>query len=388
MHELAIRTRTLIATALSQFTQSAEVADVIGLGIASGKNVLLYGPGGYGKSEMTKAILDTSFEPDVQIWKMQLHVESTISSLFGGMNMRELRDTGREVYNVQGGMSEAHIVVLEEMLDAPPAVLASLKTLFTERAILNGAQREPSDIRFAIALTNKAPEEIMSLGPSEEATMERFPLRLMVVWNKDTVEDRRALYDLVHDNAVALPRRLAQPLTLAELEQMAALVDAVSITASYKATKAQLVSRLKALKTISPRVDIQADAVAKASAWFAGRNKVTLEDLRVMRFFAVDDPTKSAEYDQIFFEVVEMKLREEKDREFMDGTKKVVEDLKAAMRHGFNTANDAATAAKEARTYAEMIVQQEVLEHNKDERQRLSDELRKAANELLLSLAN
>jgi len=386
MNTLAVKLNSAVGDALKNFVQTDEVAEAFKLGLASGKNILMHGVGGYGKSEMTNAVLANAIAPDIRVWKSQLHVESTISSLYGGIDMKTLRETGEERYRVKWSILTSDVAILEEMLDAPPAVLASLKTLFTERALLNGGQRVESQCKLAIALTNRTPEEIIQLGRSEAATLERFPIQLEVAWKKDNADARLKLYKTVHfENGNG---RETEKLTRRELSELPRLVRAVRFTEDYLRKKAAFSVELKKLHLISPRLDIWADQLAQAAAFLAGRTEVTLDDLRVFRYLAADEAGKVEKFDQIFLQVVDFARKMDEDVKFLDAIEQAFQSIYDWNRHERNGDLQAVVSkAKEAKANKARLQGRSVLEQNKDRRQQLVGQLDQLATNMPVSLA-
>ena len=111
-----------------------EVTDAIFLGVELKKNVLLYGRGGHNKSEGTLQIL--SLMKDNGLITTDPFIISfgdglTEESLLGGINIKKFKDTGELEYLFKNSFMESEIVIIEEIFDAPPQVLLSLKDILT-----------------------------------------------------------------------------------------------------------------------------------------------------------------------------------------------------------------------------------------------------------------
>ena len=171
-----------------KFYKSEEVFEVLEAAHLSRQNVVLYGPGGYGKSEMTAQFLRNIGARDHQVTIKALSAGTSIDDLFGGVNMKVLQDTGEIIYNVEKSIFSTPYLVLEEAFDAPVRVLESMKDVLTSKRIRNGAQSFEIKTKFIIVCTNRSKEEL-SEDNSSKALMERFPLSLKVHWDSHTVED-------------------------------------------------------------------------------------------------------------------------------------------------------------------------------------------------------
>lgn len=160
------------------FIFSDLVVDCLYTGLVSDKNVLLFGEGGYGKSEITEAFFKTmGVEPFVQSCGEGM----TVDMLFGGIDMKKFTDTGSVEYLVENSFMNHEYVVFEELLDAPMTVLLSLKDILTSKRFRNGTQQFNIKTKFIVCLTNRTRAEV-SEDNSTKALMERFPLELEVKW--------------------------------------------------------------------------------------------------------------------------------------------------------------------------------------------------------------
>ena len=160
------------------------------------KNILLVGPGGHAKSEFVSSwAAARELTPFVQACGEGL----TEDRLYGGLNFAALNagSDARIEWCLERSFSNHEFVVLEELLDAPASVLLSLKDTLTSREVRNGAQRAPLQTRCLVALTNKTPQEITEMGPSQAALMERFPLQMEVKWDSYDAESYEALFQAV-----------------------------------------------------------------------------------------------------------------------------------------------------------------------------------------------
>lgn len=168
-----------------QFILSEAVTDILLQGFDMGSNVLLFGRGGHGKSEITQLVLSElkskgliSTDPYIKALGDGL----TVEELFGGINIKKMKDTGELEYLYANSFMNHEVVVLEEIFDAPPQVLLALKDVLTSKLARNGNQTFPLKCKYIIALTNKSKEEFSS-DDSLEALTQRFPLELKVEWD-------------------------------------------------------------------------------------------------------------------------------------------------------------------------------------------------------------
>jgi len=150
-------------------------------------NVILFGRGGNGKSELT---LDFFNEYGITPFVLTMGSGMSPDRLFGGINVKEINDTGKIEYLVENSWMNHEYVVFEEMMDAPDFVLEQLKDIISSGIFRNGTQTFPIKTKLIVCCTNRTREEFAK-NLSLKALMERFPLELLVEWkdyNRTTYE--------------------------------------------------------------------------------------------------------------------------------------------------------------------------------------------------------
>lgn len=250
-----------ISTALSaDFVKSADMARIIALAIEAGKNILLWGPGGHGKSEMVaKALSVVATEDEIFIQSFGEGMDE--ATLWGGLDFAALENEKVLRYFPENSFLEKPYAVFEEIFDAPAQVLLALKDTLTAKKMRKGAQVYPMKTQVIIACTNKDPDEISGLGPAAAALIERFPLQLKVEWESYEATDYTELFRKVSP-------RLGGP----------DLNGASAILAEVFAKVAQ------GGEIISPRTAVHALGVVKASASLRGSDMVEMQDLLNLTF--------------------------------------------------------------------------------------------------------
>jgi hypothetical protein len=146
----------------------------------TGENVILYGPGGYGKSESSLAFFESK---GIEPYIMTLGTGTTVDRLFGGVDLPKFNETGRLEYLVENSFMNHEYVILEELLDAPDYILEPLKDILSSGKFRNGSQVFEIKTKLIICCTNKERAEF-SKNNSLKALMERFPLETKVVWKE------------------------------------------------------------------------------------------------------------------------------------------------------------------------------------------------------------
>lgn len=176
-----------IESVLKKFTKSEKFAKALKIAIDNEENIIVFGPGGYGKSDMIREVLTTAGIMD-KSFIMSCGEDTDESKLYGGIDIPAMKE-GKLRYNIKDSFINYPIVVFEELLDAQVNALLSLKDTLEAREFRKGSQRQKIRTKMVIALTNKSPEEVSQMGPYAEALMQRFRIELEHKWSSHTKKD-------------------------------------------------------------------------------------------------------------------------------------------------------------------------------------------------------
>ncbi len=239
----------------SSFVFYEEVAEVLAVALAAGKNVILWGPGGHAKSAMvTQVVRGLGLEAETFVQSFGEGMDE--ARLWGGLDFKKL-DTEKvlEFYPERSFLA-TNYAVFEELFDAPPSVLLSLKDTLTAGALRNGAQTFKMQTKSIIVCTNREPGELSQLGPAVAALVERFPLQLRVAWPSYMAKDYLAMYTKLPSALNGFTAILAEVLGKATGEG----------------------------NIVSPRTAMHARDAVLGHAKARGAAHAEKEDLRVLRF--------------------------------------------------------------------------------------------------------
>ena len=171
-----------IGPSANSFVFMEKTSKILEIGFSTNKNLVLYGPGGHGKSEITAAFFaDRGIDPYV----ITMGTGMTTDRMFGGLDIPTFNATGKIEYLVENSFMNHEYVVFEEMFDAPDFILEQLKDILSSGVFRNGTQVFPIKTKFIVCCTNRTREEF-SKNMSLKALMERFPLELNVIWDNYT----------------------------------------------------------------------------------------------------------------------------------------------------------------------------------------------------------
>lgn len=167
---------------MENFVFMDKTVQLLNIGFATEKNIVLYGPGGHGKSELTAAFFA---EKGIDPYVITMGTGMTTDRMFGGLDIPTFNATGKIEYLVENSFMNHEYVVFEEMFDAPDFILEQLKDILSSGVFRNGTQAFPIKTKFIVCCTNRTREEF-SKNMSLKALMERFPLELNVIWDNYT----------------------------------------------------------------------------------------------------------------------------------------------------------------------------------------------------------
>ena len=165
-----------------KFVFMDKTINILNVGLATSKNVVLYGPGGHGKSEIT---LDFLKSRGINPYIITMGTGMTTDRLFGGLDIPTFEKTGKIEYLVDNSFMNHEYVIFEELFDAPDFILEQLKDILSSGTFRNGTQIYDIKTKFIVCCTNRTRDEF-SKNMSLKALMERFPLELNVIWDNYT----------------------------------------------------------------------------------------------------------------------------------------------------------------------------------------------------------
>lgn len=172
----------VIENPLDKYVFMDKAKEILDVGLKTNKNVILYGPGGYGKSELT---LDFLLYKGIAPYIMTMGSGTTMDKLMGGLDIKEYDLSGKLNYLCDNSFMNHEYVIFEEMMDAPDYILESLKDILSSGVFRNGTQFYPIKTKWIVCCTNKSRADFAK-NDSLKALMERFPLELNVIWDNYT----------------------------------------------------------------------------------------------------------------------------------------------------------------------------------------------------------
>jgi MoxR-like ATPase len=251
--------------------------------ILTGEHMLLLSRTGMAKSFLTNSIFNI-FE-GARVFATQASKDQTPDNYFGPYNIEEFKK-GRIRHNIQGSIIEANFVFLDEFFDASDVVLRSLLSVLNERKFINGSEQIDVAIHTTIATAN-----YMRMNEVTEAVLDRFSYKSVLP------EDNNVYTQYMIDQSYIANRGVApEPDRKIFFNQILHLHDIIRNNSKEKRIeipefiyfmKNTIVNKFvgEMRKSdynyfISPRKLAKTADFLRASAIVAGRDAVTMDDLK------------------------------------------------------------------------------------------------------------
>jgi len=214
--------------------------------LSTNNNAILYGPGGYGKSVLIKAICEALGIP--LICKIG-YKGMTPDELFGVPNMKLMMEESKyEIAFENSVFAQRGILIVEECLDMSPQTAAALKDVITERGFREGSVKKESLVSSIILTGNKDPEDESVDDSIHAFYIERFPHRHNMMWDTFTESDYMQYFHAIYSSEVHTKN--FQKLTLVS-RLCAANQKAISPRVAEQAADTAIRTGIEFLDTIS-----------------------------------------------------------------------------------------------------------------------------------------
>lgn len=167
-----------------KFIYVGPLLDAFEAALAMKQNVLLTGPRGHGKSELSKLILSLALgEPP---FILPMGPGTRAEQIFGAFDMNEWTSNSKIRYMIEEGFMGSKSAILEEFLDCNPQVLEMLKDPIMRGELCNGKLCVKSECKIVVGCTNYDPDAWATRDgfttESYYAMLDRFAFRVKVEW--------------------------------------------------------------------------------------------------------------------------------------------------------------------------------------------------------------
>jgi MoxR-like ATPase len=254
------------------FVGKDDIIDLMGICMAARENMFLLGPPGTAKSalvrELAKWLQGNTFE-----YLLTRFTEP--NELFGPFDIRRLRE-GDLITNTEGMLPEAHLIFLDELLNANSAILNSLLMVLNERIFRRGRETKQLPALMIVGASNHLPEE-----EALQALFDRFLIRVRCDYvdphHLNDVLDAGWLLEQKKPNDV-------QGISTEEVRVLQQLIPQVNMQA-IRAAYIDLIEKLRnAGVQVSDRRAVKLQRLIAASALLCKRLTAYRSDMWVLRY--------------------------------------------------------------------------------------------------------
>lgn len=175
-----------------RFVQYDRLATALAVALQAKMNLWLWGPGGYGKSDMVETVL-RGLGHGAELFIQAFGPGMTPEKLLGNMDIKKFKREDEIGYALEKSFMNYRFAVFEEMPDAAKTVLFLLKDILAARQYRDGSTTFPMKTETIIVCSNLSPESVAQEGPDAEALIQRWPLVLRVEWEDFGTEAYTAL---------------------------------------------------------------------------------------------------------------------------------------------------------------------------------------------------
>ena len=247
------------------------------LSILAQENLILFGPPGTAKSEISRRI--SSVIEDENYFEYLLTKFTTPEEIFGPLSIKELKED-RFYRKTEGYLPTVQIGFLDEIFKANSSILNTLLTIMNEKVFHNGSKKENTNLISLIGASNEDPSNDLELN----ALYDRFLIRKVVEYVQDN--ELNKFFDISNEK-FKLNENLK--ITLKEIQEIEQNLNKVTIPSDIRDIIIKIKLDLKDVfknnsqEDISDRKFIKILKLLKISAYTNERNQVDISDVLLLK---------------------------------------------------------------------------------------------------------
>ena len=280
------------------------------LSILSGENMILVGPPGTAKSEISRRLREILADSGSETYFEYLFTKfTTPEEIFGPLSIKQLQNDKFE-RNTEGYMPSSRIVFLDEIFKANSSILNTLLTILNERVFHNGLKREKTPLISLIGASNELPFENDELT----AFYDRFLIRAVVGYVSD--DEIEELLD-IKETDMEIPAEIK--FTESDLNEIKNESEKVRVTSGIKRTIIQIRQEYNKIfaednhEIISDRKLVKMVKLLKVSAYLNGRDKVDFSDLMLLTNCLWNNPENIEKVTKLVLEAVKRNVAKDEE---------------------------------------------------------------------------
>lgn len=257
----------------SLFVEREELVKLMQLAICTGTNLLMLGPPGTAKSQITQELCSRIENANYFQW--MLNKTSDPSEILGSFSIKQM-ENDHFMRVTDGKLPEAHIAFMDEVFKANSPTLNTLLTIMNEHIFYNDGKANNVPLISMFGASNEGPED-----ESLDALYDRFIFRMNVQYVHDTANKKRMHSNYIDKRAGLLGLAGKTTITLQELQTLQAATATVKIQKDLVNKFIRLINELERQAIhVSDRRQNECFKVMQGSAILAGRPQVSLEDFK------------------------------------------------------------------------------------------------------------
>lgn len=247
------------------------------LSILAQENIILFGPPGTAKSEISRRI--SNIIEDGNYFEYLLTKFTTPEEIFGPLSIKELKED-RFHRKTDGYLPTVHNAFLDEIFKANSSILNTLLTIMNEKIFHNGSKKETTNLISLIGASNEDPSNNLELN----ALYDRFLIRKVVEYVQD---DELNQFFNISSEKFKLNENLK--ITLKEIQEIEENLNKVTIPNEIRdiiiKIKLDLKDKFKnnSQEDISDRKFIKTLKLLKISAYTNERTQVDTSDVLLLK---------------------------------------------------------------------------------------------------------
>lgn len=325
------------------------------LALATGENIIVYGPGGTAKTLFGNTVLNSV--DGATAFRILMNAQTMPIHLIGAQVLNRL-DEGVIEYNVEHSLVTSDLALIDEYGNANAMSQTALNMVLNERVYLHGVKLFDAALCFAMALSNLEPHQF-SADPRVKANLDRFIFKIMVTdlteraheiamlesslggkkayrtKNHVHIEDLKAFHQLIHDeNFIGDTVILSAYLDLVEKMEKATGINYTN------RSMVKILQLLEAIAFFDGQPTVELEDLTKLECVFTdGHNRASAETFRKEvtavikkyegQFGKITDATEMALINQLRGRLPTVTLQSSAD-ELLEAFREV-EDIKKAM---------------------------------------------------------
>ncbi|MGL5367692.1 MAG: AAA family ATPase, partial [Cetobacterium somerae] len=247
------------------------------LSILAQENLILFGPPGTAKSEISRrisSVIDTGNYFEYLLTKF-----TTPEEIFGPLSIKELKED-RFYRKTEGYLPTVQIGFLDEIFKANSSILNTLLTIMNEKVFHNGSKKENTNLISLMGASNENPSNDLELS----ALYDRFLVRKIVNYIQDDEIDQ--LFDISGEKFVLNESLKITRKEISDIEEnLSKIAIPKDIREVIKKIRLDLKEEFKEnnQEEISDRKLVKVLKLLKVAAYTNERDQVDISDVLLLK---------------------------------------------------------------------------------------------------------